>query len=292
MPSRAAKFVSAIIANLLASVPLVMTAHGETPAADNCLSAPGSAGPAGSHWNYRIDRATKRHCWYLRGADAQSQPLAQQTTQPAAPQPPQTSQAATAKSSIADAHAELRGRPANDDNASANPPANAAASGTDSTSASVFNPTPTVTTRWPEQAPVSQTPSAAPVATAVAANATAQSPADPAPAEQPQATAEPAGNNYFGSDTILILIAATLGALAFAGVIAMILRKMDRTRGRVTQSARSPIWEMTDDDRIVLSDFQSMDQGSYRPKFARDVHVSDDDHEEEFVARAPRYARG
>ena len=35
-------------------------------AADSCLSAPKGATPSGSHWYYRIDRVTKRQCWYLR----------------------------------------------------------------------------------------------------------------------------------------------------------------------------------------------------------------------------------
>ena len=34
--------------------------------ADSCLSAPSGATPAGSHWYYRLDRVTKRQCWYLR----------------------------------------------------------------------------------------------------------------------------------------------------------------------------------------------------------------------------------
>jgi hypothetical protein len=34
--------------------------------ADSCLSAPSGATPSGSHWYYRIDRVTKRQCWYLR----------------------------------------------------------------------------------------------------------------------------------------------------------------------------------------------------------------------------------
>jgi hypothetical protein len=35
-------------------------------AADDCLSSPKDQTPQGSHWYYRIDRATKRQCWYLR----------------------------------------------------------------------------------------------------------------------------------------------------------------------------------------------------------------------------------
>ncbi len=35
-------------------------------AADACRSAPKGATPPGSHWYYRLDRVTKRQCWYLR----------------------------------------------------------------------------------------------------------------------------------------------------------------------------------------------------------------------------------
>jgi hypothetical protein len=33
--------------------------------AEDCLAAPNGASPAGQHWYYRIDRTTRRHCWYL-----------------------------------------------------------------------------------------------------------------------------------------------------------------------------------------------------------------------------------
>jgi hypothetical protein len=32
---------------------------------DTCRASPGAAAPQGLHWYYRVDRATKRHCWYL-----------------------------------------------------------------------------------------------------------------------------------------------------------------------------------------------------------------------------------
>ena len=65
MQNRTAKFVSAIFASLLAGTPLTTVSHGAVPAADDCLSKPKGLAPEGSHWYYRIDRATKRHCWYL-----------------------------------------------------------------------------------------------------------------------------------------------------------------------------------------------------------------------------------
>jgi hypothetical protein len=40
-----------------------------TAYADDCLAAPNSAAPQGSHWYYRIEHATKLKCWYLRALD-------------------------------------------------------------------------------------------------------------------------------------------------------------------------------------------------------------------------------
>ena len=68
----------AFVATLLSSG-VGVAAPAETARADDCLSAPNSAAPQGSHWYYRLDRATKRKCWYVR---ALGQP-AQQTAAPA-----------------------------------------------------------------------------------------------------------------------------------------------------------------------------------------------------------------
>jgi hypothetical protein len=38
-------------------------------AANECLARPGGAPPRGSHWYYRIDRQTRRKCWYLGAAN-------------------------------------------------------------------------------------------------------------------------------------------------------------------------------------------------------------------------------
>src|SRR5262245_40260235 len=34
--------------------------------AEECLSAPDSPSPEGTHWYYRLDLSTQRKCWYLR----------------------------------------------------------------------------------------------------------------------------------------------------------------------------------------------------------------------------------
>ena len=70
MSRRSAKFVAALFVSVLAGADLatvtdLRTAQAAT-APTTCLTAPKGATSAGSHWYYRIDRATKRQCWYLR----------------------------------------------------------------------------------------------------------------------------------------------------------------------------------------------------------------------------------
>jgi hypothetical protein len=64
--------------NLTLAMPIILTASVITMsasmttsrAADECLSGPKGTAPAGSHWYYRVERSTGRHCWYL-GAEGQ-----------------------------------------------------------------------------------------------------------------------------------------------------------------------------------------------------------------------------
>jgi len=65
MANRTAKFVAAIFASFLAGANFAAVAENAAKPADSCLSGPKGAVPAGGHWYYRIDRATKRHCWYI-----------------------------------------------------------------------------------------------------------------------------------------------------------------------------------------------------------------------------------
>jgi hypothetical protein len=56
-----------------------------TARADDCLTAPNSPAPAGSHWYFRTDRAKQRNCWYLHAPDQPRQPAAAQATSDAPP---------------------------------------------------------------------------------------------------------------------------------------------------------------------------------------------------------------
>lgn len=284
MPRRTARLVSAVFVNILLSLPFVTMARGETGAVDNCLTAPGSETPPGSHWRYRTDHVNKRNCWYLRGEDG-AQILPQQNNASApAPSPP-------AKPSVADARAELRSRPANEDRAAVNPPA---ANDAVSANNSIWGAAPTVATRWPELPPAFQMPKTDRATAAPAADVTLDA------AAPPRAATTPAPFAYLfmpvRPETLLMLITAVLAALALAGAATLIVRRNGRTRrlrGRVTRSARAALSETTDDDRIILTDYPSSDRAEYRPRFARNVRTKAfaDDRAQEFGRRAQRYAR-
>jgi hypothetical protein len=288
MPNRTAKLISAIFVNILAGVPLATMARGETANAEDCLSSPKAETPPGSHWRYRIDHANKRNCWYLR---QEGGGLSQNLPQSSPPAPPPA-----AKPSIADARAELRSRPGHEDNSVVPPPANPVANEANSANAPVWNTEPTVATRWPELPPAFERSKAAPATASPADNVT-QAPADPSQAAAPAPSATLAYlSGPIEPETIPTLFAATVGALAFAGAAALISRRRrTRLRPRVTQSAQGPVWETTDDDRIILSDYHpSSDHRDYRPRFARGAAgaaVASAGRTPEFAPRASRYAQ-
>jgi hypothetical protein len=284
MPSRAAKFISAVFVNILAGIPLATMTHGQTAAADNCLSGPNGETPPGSHWRYRIDHANKRNCWYLRRADG--------AVSQAAPQNSEPSPSSITKPSVADAHAELPVRPSKEDTPLASPPTTASGNEASSANGSVWNATAAVATRWPELPPAFSIPKAA-ASTAAPANDVMQSSAEPAPVAAASASVADL-SMPIRPEMIPTLFAATAGALAFAGAAALISRRRrTRLRRRKAQSARGPVSEMTDDDRINLSDYPSLDIRDYRPRFARSARgaAPPNDRAAEFASRAPRYAR-
>jgi hypothetical protein len=55
-------YVPTIVVLLVAGV--LFTAR-TSSAADECIAKPNAPAPQGSHWYYRVDRASKRQCWYL-----------------------------------------------------------------------------------------------------------------------------------------------------------------------------------------------------------------------------------
>jgi hypothetical protein len=99
MSSRTAKFASAIFASLIVGAPLTTISDSAAGADDECLSSPKDQAPQGGHWYYRIDRVTKRHCWYLKEDDEKPSQAAAKPVSPKVVAPFQRS--------IAEARAEL-----------------------------------------------------------------------------------------------------------------------------------------------------------------------------------------
>ena len=95
MPKRMILFVPAIIAIAVAAVASSSRSSG---AADECIAKPSSAAPQGSRWYYRVDRASRRQCWFLapegvkarRAASLKRPPSASQTPPPTAEAPAET----------------------------------------------------------------------------------------------------------------------------------------------------------------------------------------------------------
>ena len=63
-----------IISGATTTVPL------DLARASDCLAAPNSPAPKGSHWHYHLNRTTQQKCWYVRSSEKQPQQATTQTT--------------------------------------------------------------------------------------------------------------------------------------------------------------------------------------------------------------------
>jgi hypothetical protein len=282
MPGRTAKFVSVVVASVLAGIPLATISHGATPAADDCLSGPKDPAPNGSHWYYRIDHATKRHCWYLKG---------EKLSQSAAPN--SSTAETTTQRSIADAHAELPAQAAIE----APKRGDGLAPAADATIATPAAETQrsAVASRWPEQSGTSSST----VSPSTAANSGVAAPPDSdatppaAPAAVALAAADSSPEKQSGSIQTLLLV--ILGALALAGLIGSAVFRFGNLRwiGRRTiQVDRQAIWETANIDR--RSPTVDLDSGARirRDEIPWELRTADDPNGriEDMLARLARSA--
>jgi hypothetical protein len=273
MSNRSVKFVPALLAGIVAGANLatvtdlraqvISTAEAAMPAtqaaADSCLSAPRGTTPAGSHWYYRIDRVTKRQCWYLREENdtagdkfARAAPPASAPSSAAAePAPPQ--QRTITRKSIADARAEwISQQPRAEANSPAKVELTAAAPAPDVQNnprvamPNVLAPAPLSSIRW-NDAPT--TPSLANPANLQVA---AAPPADPPPqveeVQQPAAVqfapaaADAAPAKPTASLQKLLLVMAA--ALALAGLTVSAIVRIGRMRARrAMRRKRRAMWD-------------------------------------------------
>jgi hypothetical protein len=275
MPNRTAKFLSTVVAGCLAGAALTGVSHGATPApaADECLSGPSKdPTPSGSHWYYRIDRATKRHCWYVgpqRDARAQITPSNAASITPSKVSPSAAPKAqATVSGTVADARAELTAsqtRGTQEANATGPVPSAAPADATDVTSsapASAGNADmqgSQISARWPDQSAANSFDAPEP------ATDNSKAPPEPALAAPPPpatllAPADAPSEKQSGSIQMLLIVMA--GALALAGLVGSAIVRFGgrgRTDDREIEDDRSTMWD------TVRADHQS------RPVFQHQV---------------------
>jgi hypothetical protein len=190
-------------------------------AADECLASPKASTPAGAHWYYRVEKGTKRKCWYLGDAGGKTKKAAAEAPAPSeaaesdAPPPAQIAsppkQEAAKKpmqKSVANARAELTAGTPDEDPSLAEttwPPMPAPSANTDVSNdnqTAAIQPPPETTskqgwnvaTRWPEPAasasdqPAAAIPQPAQPAPALTAERLATAAATPAPKPTPATT--------------------------------------------------------------------------------------------------------
>jgi hypothetical protein len=268
MPRRKANFAAPAFIGLLAGISATAL-HGQAVGEDQCLSAPKGESPAGFHWYYRVDRAEGRHCWYLRRLGSNASQAAPQDILPPAAKPPSQAPARIQPSAI-DAHAEVRA-PGSQDTANSFPvPAPPPKQNPLPVSPAESAAPPVVSSRWPELPAASSPWPSPPKPNRPANNAARESSrlvqADAAPAPLAAAASAVPGE----PSTVRNLLATTIFVLMLAGITTLFASRRGRLRRLRRGDVRytpGPLWETTDDTRIVLSTY--VGASDYKPRFAR-----------------------
>ncbi|WP_063992704.1 hypothetical protein [Bradyrhizobium sp.] len=254
MGNRTAKFLSAFVGSIIAGAPLAAvsqnapTAPSPANAASDCLGSPKGAAPQGQHWHYRLERATKRQCWYLRAEGGKATQTAQ-----AAPDTPAADSAVPQQHSVQDARAEYLTPPSI---ATVKTPAQAGPAPMQqaaSPAADANAQQPAVAGPWPDASAASAAPTEqpSPVPVAAAAQPTAKPAKSPAP--MALAAADSTADKQTGSLQMLLLVIG--GALALAGILASVIYRFAGGRIRV---------QAADQRRVNWANFEPHDHDDGR----------------------------
>jgi len=192
MSNRVVSVLPAIFGGCLGVMALTANSQAAEPAKD-CLTAPGQP-TKGGHWHYRLDRTTKRHCWYVRSEDRSATKLAAEAATPADPPAPTPLQP-----SVANARAEIFPTPENT---------------TPTTVANADKAAPSLAERWSD-------------------HPNADAPAQPMPSLAPAAVRPPPATlakqvEGSGGYSIWMLLTALAGALALVGIFSALIAKFGR----------------------------------------------------------------
>ena len=223
-------------------------------AADNCQAAPSGATPSGNHWYYRIDRVTKRQCWYLREESEKADDKFARAAPPeSAPASPPSADASRTRK-FAEARAEYIAQQSRAESARAETrsiaaaPALAAQNTQPAAMPNVLAPAPLSSIRW-NDAPTATSASSDPAPVQMAA-----APAAPVEPQQPQAdyvqqptadqiaavAVEPAKPTASLQKLLLVMAAA----LALAGLTVSAIVRIGRMRARrAMRRKRHAMWD-------------------------------------------------
>lgn len=254
MGHRTAKFISALVGSIIAGAPLAAESQNAPAAASaaaaDCLASPKGVAPQGQHWHYRLERSTKRQCWYLRaegGKDNAKDSAKPVQSAQAEPTPPDS---AAPQHPVQDARAEyLKPQTAAAPTAPAQavPTTSAPAQQVAPPSADGSAQQPAVASPWPDPtAAASPAPQPAPAPVAAVA------PPGTKPSKSPAPMALAAADSSADTGSLQMLLLVVGGALALAGILASIIYRFagGRVRRQVDRRAHWDDWEPQDQDPI------------------------------------------
>jgi hypothetical protein len=243
---------------LAASVVVVSFSATTGDAADECLSGPKGTAPQGSHWYYRVDRSTGRHCWYL-GSQGQkvrsvSERTSQQTrrrveqhserTETTAPAPavrsaapPAVAETKTVASFFSQYWSSLFSGTEPPKIATAEEPKFAPA-------ADASRPAPpSATTNYAQEPDQTDAQDEMPLVWPVLTPAEREAAAAPASTAVPKSAQMPVPASALGSQH---MVAVLVGALAIAGILMALVYRLGAIRfSRKQQQRESPRWDIT-----------------------------------------------
>jgi hypothetical protein len=268
MQALPAKFASAIFATLIAGTLFAILPQGDAAVADDCLAAPNEIAPEGSHWYYRIERGTNRHCWYVREAgEKASQIAAPAAAMPAKPTVPNAQAATPAwpENARAELPPQTRSGRATANNNETKPalPTNAADVPRAADPQDASAPLSSVAApRGLDPTALGSAANTPPAATDADANTQPDATAPPtalaaAPATIPLVGAFSSAQGQPRSIGVLLTVIA--GALMIAGITARLVfifgsaRRARRPRRRRVRMGRGPVRKTTDKGRVIRS---------------------------------------
>lgn len=276
MPHRTVKYVSAIVC-LAGSLAMASSVNTSANAANECLSGPKGTTPGGKHWYYRIDRSTKKHCWYLgdegtrTSRAANAKPVESVTATAAqADTAPDDLAAQPLEPSVANARAEFP--PVNTAPPSQQQTVQPSETSPDTATANedtrrfterdLMTQQPmTLASRWPlpNEFQPTQTQAQSDSREAAAPNATAQSPMESIKQQNPGLSLSTGINTRIGPLQIFLCVLAI--ALALAAILARAIFRYaaNARRKQTAYIQRRPIWP------------DEMPHGAVRPSYAQMV---------------------